>query len=57
MESDGEQGVDHGDVALHRDRDGQVHGHHQARLFDKVLLEWTEWIHGHAWIYCKSCDT
>ena len=29
---DGEQGVDHGDVALDGHGDCQVHGHHQARL-------------------------
>ena len=29
---DGEQGVDHRDVALYGHGDGQVHGHHQAGL-------------------------
>ena len=32
VEADGEQRVDHRDVALHRHRDRQVHRQHQARL-------------------------
>ena len=32
VEADGDQRVQHRDVALHRQRDGQVHRQHQARL-------------------------
>ena len=32
VEADGEERVDHRDVALHRHRDRQVHRQHQARL-------------------------
>ena len=32
VEAEGDQRVQHRDVALHRQRDGQVHRQHQARL-------------------------
>ena len=38
VETDGDQRVDHWDVALHRQRDGQVHWQHQARLNGDILF-------------------
>ena len=41
VEADGDQRVEHRDVALHRHRDRQVHGQHQARLhIQRYQLLW-----------------
>ena len=38
VEAEGDQRVQHRDVALHRQRDGQVHRQHQARLNGDILF-------------------